>query len=257
MTAALRVSGWVLAVLALALLLVAPNANGPLLVLVWAIAVAGFRYLASITAGRTLRLIVGAAFLWACFLGAFWGGWFLIPAGIAFLVIDWRAEARGVDPRLLSVDVLGAAASALTGLLALALLVETQSGARIRGPANVAPDGTPIYEDLADLAAIGPPTDRLDFAVVLAAVLCGVLVLTAVTHATSSSRLAFLAMCASVLGLATFAGLASLSAGWWFLPAVALGVVACVAGWRRRRRASGWPTSGRSGAEEQVLGVCP
>lgn len=255
MTALLRVLGWVLAVVSLGLLLVAPNANGPLLVLVWSLAVAAFRYLTSIIAGRTPRFVLGAAFLWGCFLGAFWGGWFLIPAGVAFLVADWRSEARGVDPRLLTVEVLAAVAAAVSGLLALALLVAAQPGASIRGPANVAPDGTPIYENLADIAASGPPTDRLDLAVVIAAVLCGVLVLAAATHARTSRRLAFLAMCASVVGLATFAGLASLSAGWWFIPAVALGVAACLAAWRRRRRASGRLGTGRSGAPEHGLSV--
>lgn len=253
MTAAFQVSGWLLAALALALLLVAPNANGPFLVLVWGVALAGFRYVASMTPDRAPRLILGATFVWASFLGAFWGGWFLIPAGIAFLVMDWRAVARGIDPRLLAADVLAAAASAVSGLVALALLVESQSGARTRGPANVAPDGTPVYENLADLAAMGPPTDWLDLVVVLAAVLCGILIVAAVVHAQNGSRLAFLAMCASVLGLATFAGLASLSAGWWFMPSIALGVVACVAGWHARRRGSGRPTSGGSGAAKPAI----
>lgn len=234
MTTALRVLGWSLGVIALALLLVAPNANGPLLVLIWGIALLAFRYLASRIADRTPRLIVGAVFLGVCFLGAFSGGWFLIPCGVVFLVYDWRSEPRGVDPRLHGPEVLAAAASAFSGLVALSLLVAAQPGASMRGPTSTGPDGIQVYDDLADLAAMGPPTDRLDLAVALVAALLGLLLLASLAHARTSSPLAFFGMCAIVLGVAAFTVLASLSAGWWFVPAVALGVIACIAGWRGR-----------------------
>jgi hypothetical protein len=83
---------------ALALLLVAPNVDGPLIVLVWAGAVGLFRLVVLLVGGSLPRLIVGGVFLWTCFVGAFWGGWFLIPAGVAFAMHDWRgARARSPD----------------------------------------------------------------------------------------------------------------------------------------------------------------
>lgn len=241
MTTALRVTAWSLVIGALVLLLIAPNANGPMLILVWAIALAIYRSVASISTGRGLRAGVGIAFLWLCFIGAFWGGWFLIPAGVAFVLHDARTQSRGVDRRLLGAEVIGAAASAVSGLIALAVLVETQPAARLaESPADVL-----VYEDLAELATLGPPTDRLDLAVTVAGLLLGLLVLAAVAHALTSSRLAFLGVWLCVVGLAIFAALASLSAGWWFLPAVALGGLAGIAGWQRRgRQAGGAPPSG-------------
>lgn len=248
MIAGLRVAAWSLALGALALLLVAPNANGPLIVLVWGGALGTFRYLASTTAGRAPRALLGVVFLWACFLGAFSGGWFLIPAGILFLMYDWRTDARGVDARYLRIEMFAAAASVVSGLIALALLVQTQPWAGTESRVNVGPEGTPIYEDLADLAIAGPPTDRLDLVVKLVGLLFGFLLLTAAAHSRTSSRLAFLGMCLSALGLATFAGLASLSAGLWFLPAVGFGIVSCLAAWRRRRRGpSATPTHTKAG----------
>ena len=241
MTTALRVAAWSLAIGALALLLIAPNANGPLLILVWAIALTIYRSVASVATGRGLRVGVGVAFLWLCFIGAFWGGWFLIPAGVAFVLHDARTQGRGVDPRLLGAEVVAAAASAVSGLIALAVLVETQPAARLaESSADV-----PVYENLAELATLGPPTDRLDLAVTIAGILLGLLVLAAVAHALTSSRLALLAMWLCILGLSIFAALASLSAGWWFLPAVALGILAGLVGWQRRgRQTGGAPPSG-------------
>lgn len=236
MTPALRVGAWVLAIAALVLFLVAPNANGPLLVLVWAVVLFGFRGIVAGVRERKARLIVGAAFLWVCFIGAFWGGWFLLPAGAAFLAYDWRTEAERLDPRLAGAEVVAAAASALSGFIALALLVAAQPAASTRSGdagASAAP-----YDDLASVVVAGPPSDRLDLAVVLVGLLLGLLLFAAVMHAQTSSRLAFICMCVSVLGVATFAALASLSAGWWFVPAVVLGVAACLAGWRRGQRAS-------------------
>jgi hypothetical protein len=237
MTAALHVASWSLATLGLGLQLITPNANGPLLVLLWAGGIATFRILASMVAGRIPRLVVATTFVWLCFMGAFWGGWIMIPAGIAFILYDWRTDARGLDPRLLTTEVPAAAASAVSGFVALALLVATQPAGSIRDLLEPGPDGIPMYRELEDLATLGPLTDRLDVAVALVGALLGLLVVAAVGHALTSSRLAFLAMCASVLGVGVFAGLASLSAGLWFVPAVALGVVACVAGWRGRGRA--------------------
>jgi hypothetical protein len=95
-TGALHALAWVLAVAALGLLLVAPNANGPLLVLVWGVALVGFRFVTSIVPDRAARMVVGVVFLWGCFLAAFSGGWFLIPAGLAFLLLDWRSKGAGV-----------------------------------------------------------------------------------------------------------------------------------------------------------------
>ena len=51
---------------------------------------------AALVPDRVTRLVVGIVFLWACFLGAFSGGWFLIPAGIAFMLYDWRSNGRAV-----------------------------------------------------------------------------------------------------------------------------------------------------------------
>jgi len=89
-----------LAVIALGLFLIAPAVNGPLLVLGWGIVLSLYRYIATAAPDRASRALVDAGFLVICTLAAFEGGWFLLPAGVAYLVRDLRPDRRGQSTRV-------------------------------------------------------------------------------------------------------------------------------------------------------------
>lgn len=86
---------------ALILFLVAPDSNGPLLVLLWASALLGYRYAVGLMRSSAERVAVDAIVLAACLVLAFEGGWFLVPAVLAYLDLDRRSPSAssGWPPR--------------------------------------------------------------------------------------------------------------------------------------------------------------
>lgn len=87
-TALLRLSSWLLVGCAFVLYLLAPNANGPVLVLAWGAIVAVFRFGATALVDRGARVVADTVFIVVCLVAAFEGGWFLVPAALAFLARD-------------------------------------------------------------------------------------------------------------------------------------------------------------------------
>ena len=88
---------WVPAALAagaLVLLLLAPAVDGPFLLIGWLLALAGYRWVSAAMPDRAGRMAAGGVFLSICVIAAFEGGWFLIPAAIAYLIRDARATPR-------------------------------------------------------------------------------------------------------------------------------------------------------------------
>jgi hypothetical protein len=83
-----RLAAWSLTALALGLLWIAPEVPGPVFALVWGTILVAFRFASSIAATQPGRIVIDIVFLGACLLGAWWGGWFLVPAGLAFLLHD-------------------------------------------------------------------------------------------------------------------------------------------------------------------------
>ena len=61
-------------------------------VLVWGVFVGLYRYGVAILPDRRSRLIVDCLFAFACLLAAFEGGWFLLPAVLAFSIEDVLAN---------------------------------------------------------------------------------------------------------------------------------------------------------------------
>lgn len=85
---------WVLVAGVLCLFLVIPGVDGIVLALAWGGLVGLFRYGVALLPDRDARLWVDGIFLVACLLAAFEGGWYLVPATIAFAVKD-LGERRG------------------------------------------------------------------------------------------------------------------------------------------------------------------
>lgn len=116
---------------ALILFLLAPRANGPLLVLLWTGAILGYRYAVGLMRGAGERVAIGAVMLASCLILGFEGGWFLVPAVLAYLARDRREppDSRPFRPRRYSIV---AAAAASWGWSILAIVV----GARIEATAG-------------------------------------------------------------------------------------------------------------------------
>jgi hypothetical protein len=81
---------FVLLALACGVFLIAPDVNGPLLVAVWLLVFGIERAAVASIATRESRVALDAILLVGCVLGAFEGGWYLVPASIGFLWIDRR-----------------------------------------------------------------------------------------------------------------------------------------------------------------------
>ena len=79
-----------LAVIALFLFAIAPNADGPILVFGWSVALIVFRCCAGLMRTRAGRVAIDAAMGGLCVLAAFEGGWFLLPCVVAYTLIDLR-----------------------------------------------------------------------------------------------------------------------------------------------------------------------
>src|SRR4051794_12007817 len=90
----------ILAVAGLALILVAPAVNGPLLVAVWLVVLVAYRFLASGATTRAGKTAVDGAFLVLLFVAAFEGGWTFLPAALCYLAADvtaMRSHSRRRD----------------------------------------------------------------------------------------------------------------------------------------------------------------
>jgi hypothetical protein len=86
--AVLRGAPIALTVGAFVVILLAPDVAGLWLVLTWTVIWATYRLVANGIPDRVGRAAVDVVFLVLAFAAAFEGGWFFIPAGIAYLVHD-------------------------------------------------------------------------------------------------------------------------------------------------------------------------
>jgi len=88
----LRWLPWALVAAALTLFLVIPGVNGPVLLLAWGGIMGLYRYGVAVLPDRRSRLVVDGFCAFACLLAAFEGGWYLLPAVLAFSIEDLVAE---------------------------------------------------------------------------------------------------------------------------------------------------------------------
>ncbi len=225
---------WILVALAMGVFLLVPDASGPALVLIWGSIVLAARFIVSLLPDRAARLSVDAFAVLGCFLAAFEGGWYLLPAAIAFMVRDWRAgpavrPLRGSGPARRE-SLLGIAAAAV-GLAGLAVA--------LFGPFYASQQATLASGDVVDsppttssLISIGL-TPRAAAVLVLATALLGVVAAASVTHERTGRRWARTVLGAAVLGLAAIALAGALTIGALLLPAVVCGLAAWALGGRR------------------------
>jgi hypothetical protein len=101
MRLSVRAVPWLLAMLGLAVPLVGAGFMVWPLTVIWLVILVVIRLVgrAVLPQDRALRIGFGIAFLPILFLGFWEGGWWLIPADLAYLVIEWRdpAAARAAD----------------------------------------------------------------------------------------------------------------------------------------------------------------
>lgn len=226
---------WGLALVALGLIVVAAP-FGLVLGMFWAALFAIFRTVAWSMGYRSGRRWIGWLLLGVCFLGAFEGGWFLIPAGAAFLFVDsrskpappaWRDGAR--------LELIAGLASAAVGWLALALIAFGPLYSAAYSSTG-APGGSGPSETVpTSLWAVGI-TGRAAVVLLVAAVTLALVAIGSVSHArwdANWGRL-LIGLAAVVLSGIVLAGM--LTIGPWLVPAAVLALLAWIAGRTNNRR---------------------
>lgn len=229
MTGFVRWLPWALVAGAIGLFL-AVSPAGPILATVWLVVVVVERGIVLSLDPRNARVLTGFLFAALCFLAAFEGGWYMIPAAAAFLISDWRERTHpSVRPlggaRL---EIAAGVGSAIVGWSALALIVwGPLYSART---STVGPDG--VIDSAAyslSLAAVGI-TDRAAVFLLITAVLLAVVAASALIHARLGFEWAHWAIAVASLALAGVVIIGLLSIGAWLLPALVLAILAWWAG---------------------------
>ena len=228
---------WALSAGALALFL-AISPSGFLLAGGWALVILVARVLAGVAGSREGRLTVDAIFTVVCILAAFEGGWYLIPAALAFIVADRRpspaAQVPVVGPGL---ELVAGIMAAVVGWLALAIiawgpLYESRSSTVT--PAGALESTTAVL----NLAAVGI-SNRTVVVLVGTAILLAVIAVGAIFHVRFRVRWAHWAVGLAAIGLAAVSVLGAFSIGPFLVPALGL---ALLAWWAGRDIARGTPT---------------
>jgi hypothetical protein len=212
-----------LGIAGIAALLLVPG-GGLLVASVWAGALIGVRLVVGVLRSRPERLWVGAIFALGCFLGAFEGGWYVLPAAIGFLVADTRRQRpphTSLNGR--AYDVAAAMGSAIAGWIVLAAF----GWGPVYGSAG---SGTDSAEALS-LAAMRL-TPRGEAFMVIAAALLAVVALSAIFRGRARAARTDLVQGAALAGLAVIAALGAMTIGVWLLPSIALGAISWILGRR-------------------------
>ncbi len=233
---------WLLAVSVLAFLQARlwPE-GGFLLLVIWTIVLLFYRAAAVQIPRRTPRVLLDLAFAGLCFLAAFEGGWYVLPAVAAFVACD----AAGLSIRLPSLPPgrdgheLGAAlAGAVLGWLGLAIAVSPPLYAT--ATTSLYPDGTVVSSG--PQLGLLQTSVNLPTAVLLVALVFGFGMLAGVAAIDVRRRRPGLRVAlAAVAGLLTLlAALAVPVVGLWPVPGAAL---ALAAAWIARPRSSPFGTA--------------
>jgi hypothetical protein len=236
----------VLASGALAVFLFAPAVNGPALVLVWTTVLAVFRLVARCCPDPRARAAIGAGVLIVCFAGAFWGGWFLIPAVLAYILRDLRSnDPPDAGTRLPGLEATAAIVGAVAGWLVLAAVTANRLEAASRVTVVDGPEGPTVIEGtIADIAAAGASSDRAATVIAMTGLLLGAMLIAAVIHETTGARWSYLLLTATVVVLTAIALLGAFSIGPLLIPAIACGAASLAVGGRRHRpRGRGRPVA--------------
>lgn len=202
--------------------------GGLWLLLLWTAVLLAYRAAIAQVSRGSLRLVGDLVFGGLCALAVFEGGWYLLPAVMAFAAGD----AAGVSITLPSLPddrerhVLGAAvASTLLGWVALAIFVSgpLYSSATASVDTNgVVVNNPPMQASLVQVG-LGPQTATL---LALIALLFGLVTLSTAAYVRTRRRDAWLALVGVTASLVVLVILGSMTVGLWFLPGVTLALVA-------------------------------
>ena len=202
--------------------------GGLWLLLLWTGVLLLYRAAVAQISDRSLRLVGDLVFGGLCALAVFEGGWYLLPAIVAFAACD----AGGVSITLPSLPDdrerhgLGAAvASTLLGWVALAIFVSgpLYTSATATVDANgVVVNSPPIQASLLQVG-LAPQTATL---LVTIALLFGLVSVSAAVYVRTRRRYAWLALVVVTVLLVVLVILGSMTVGLWLVPGVALALVA-------------------------------
>lgn len=202
--------------------------GGLWLLLLWTAVLLAYRAAIAQVSRRSLRLVGDLVFGGLCALAVFEGGWYLLPAVMAFAAGD----AAGVSITLPSVPddrerhVLGAAvASTLLGWVALAIFVSGplyNSATASVDTNGVVVNNPPMQASLVQVG-LGPQTATL---LALIALLFGLVTLSTAAYVRTRRRDAWLALVGVTASLVVLVILGSMTVGLWLVPGVTLALVA-------------------------------
>jgi hypothetical protein len=202
--------------------------GGLWLLLLWTAVLFVYRAAIAHISHRSLRLVGDVVFGGLCALAVFEGGWYLLPAIVAFAACD----AGGVSVTLPSLrddrerHELGAAvASTLLGWVALAIFVSgpLYTSATATVDANGVVANSPPIE--ASLLQVGPAAQTATLLVAIA-LLFGLVTVSTAVFVRTRRRDAWLALVAVTMLLVVLVILGSMTVGLWLVPGVALALVA-------------------------------
>jgi hypothetical protein len=216
---------WALAAAAL-LLFVAISPSGLLLAGAWGLAILVARVLAAVATSRDGRLGIDAVFTVVCVLAAFEGGWYVVPAAVAFILADRRAGTGLAPPPLAGtqLELIAGVMSAIVGWLALAFVVwgpTYSSMSSTIGPGGAVDSTTTALS----LAAVGI-TSRTAAVLIGTAILLGVVGVGALIHVRVRVRWAHWAIGLAAIALCVIAFLGAFSIGLYLVPAIGLAILA-------------------------------
>lgn len=199
--------------------------SGLLLAAAWGLVILTLRFVAALAASRQARVGIGIVFAVGCFLAAFEGGWYLLPAAVAFIIADRRGDEHPAvaiaGPQL---ELIAGVMAAIVGWLALAIIVW---GPLYESRSSVVGAGLPINSGTTalSLAAAGV-TGRTAAVLVVTAVLFAVIGAGAIIHVRLGRRWAHRTIGLATLALAAVSVLGALSIGPLLLPGLALAILA-------------------------------
>ncbi len=226
--------GWILVAAALGLFAAIPEAGGPMLALMWAVIVGVFRFSVAVLPDRSSRLAADGVFIVVCFLAAFEGGWYFIPAALAFAVADRATEEVGGSVRgSRQGELLFGVGAAAIGLGAIALvlwgpLYSSRSASIIGGNVFDGPTSQ------TNLMAVGVTPQAI--AVLLStAILLFVIAMTSIVDARTSNRAAHRLLGFAIVGIVAVAIAGAFTIGVFLLPSIALASLAWAFGHRADR----------------------
>ncbi len=219
---ALRWLPWLLAAVALTTFPVVLGGSGVLLALIWFVVLLAYRWLVGGQQPRG-RLVANIVFGALCFLAGFEGGWYVLPAVLAFAYGDWRGvdSVTRVPARLWQGPLALTLAAAFAGWLAIVVVLFAPLYAM--ASSTVAPGLAPApgitgTVNLVDLG-LRPQAGLLLGSL---AVLFALAVAAAVLFERSHSRAARRLLVAIAVLLASVVLIGAWTIGPWLLPSLAL-----------------------------------